>query len=337
MMWLLALAAALMPSVPLVQVSASQLAKARSYWLLGLLTVGIVYLAHVELWLALMGLIFLCRWRSSDTLPTLVTWVAIGLTWFLLLKIPPDLYRYVAIGWLAIAVWQVVLIVQRWWVHRRRIAGSFGSPPITAMFLAVVVPLSPWWLWPVLAIGLFGTSSIGAAVAVSVSLVWLYPWVWPYPATAALVVTILWALSPWLKDRRIFEWTLRGDTLDSWHARWFAWRVIAHEFRRSPTHWALGHGPNASTKVLRPWASRLGVELPHEVTNEALQHVFEYGVIGGIALLAFLWRVVPSLVIGDPWSAAWVGFAMLTWTHWPCRHPTLGLVFLALSAKVVLG
>ena len=56
---------------------------------------------------------------------------------------------------------------------------------------------------------------------------------------------------------------------------------------------------------------------------------------GGLAGLAFAWRVGSHLVVGDPWSAAWLGLVVMSCSHWPIRHPTLGLIFLTISARVV--
>lgn len=334
--YLTALAAALMPAIPLVQVSTAQLAKARSYWLLGLLTLAICWLAWSELWLALIGFAFLCRWRSPAELPSLVAWGGVAASWFLLLHIPRDLYDWIVLGWLAVALWQVGVLMDRYARMRRRMVGTFGSPVLTGLYLAAVLPLAPLWVVPILGIGLVLTSSIAAGGAVAVAMVWRFPWTWPLPLATASIILVLWAYSPTVKGRRILEWSLRGDTADSVWARWYAWRVIVHELRQHPQHWVFGIGPGSAVKALRQWGSRLKVELPYEVTNEALQLVYEYGLIGGLAALAFVWRVGSHLTLGDPWSAAWVGFLVLSFTHWPLRHPLIGPVFLAVSVRVVL-
>lgn len=337
MTYLLALAAALVPAITLIQVSNSQIAKAKAYWLLGLLTVGIVVLAQSELWLALMGLAFLCKWRSPESLGTLIQWVAIGCTWFLLLQVPRGLFDYVVVGWVGVAVWQSVLVFIRWRRFRVRVGGTFGSHALTGLYLAAVFPFVPVWLWPALAIGVIVTSSILGALAMSVASVWLWPSTWPVFTAGAVVAGVLWGFSPEIRGRRVFEWVLRGDTADSIYARWYAWRVALHELRQSRRHWALGFGPNSVTKSLRTWGTRLGVELPHEVTCEAVHHVYEYGAVGAFAILAFLWRVVPHLTLGDPFSAAWLALAVMSCGHWVIRHPTLGVLFLMISARVVMN
>ena len=334
--YVLAAAVALVPAIPLIQVSTGQLAKARSYWLLGVLTCGICWLAWSELWLALIGFAFLCRWRNPDVLPSIIQWGAVGAMWWLLLQIPRDVYDWIAVGWIAVALWQSVILTQRYWRTRRRMVGTFGSPAITAMYLALVLPLAPWWLWPAFGLGLVLTSSVLALAAVAVAGVWLAPWTLPFVGAGVLLLIGLWAWSPMVGGRRLGEWTLRGDTLDSTWARLYVWPIIAHDLTRERS-WGFGLGPTEAPKRLRTWGSRIGVELPHEVHMEALHVLYEYGLVGLLAVVAFTWRVGMHLTLGDPWSAAWVAGCVLTLSHWPARHPTIGPVFLAISARVVLG
>lgn len=336
MIFLLALAAAAIPAIPILQVSNSQLAKARAYWLLGLLTIGIWWLARSEMWLALIAFAFLCRWRTNDPLPSVLQWIGIGVSWYFLLQIPSALYDWIAIAWIGVALWQVVLLTERYWRIRKRMLGSFGSPAITAMYLALLVPLTPWWLWPLLLVGLGITCSWLAVAAVAASLMWLYPAMAPWLAGIGVLVVSLWAWSPRFRGRRLGEWTLRGDTLDSVWARIAVWRIVPHDLTHHGS-WAFGVGPNQGHKFLRAWASRIRIELPHECHAEALQMLYEYGIVGLLAVVAFAWRIGTHLTLGDPWSAAWIGAGVLSLGHWPYRHATIGPVILAISARVVLG
>ena len=61
----------------------------------------------------------------------------------------------------------------------------------------------------------------------------------------------------------------------------------------------------------------------------------EYGLVGLLAVLAFAWRIGSHLTLGDPWSAAWLAGAVMSFGHWPMRHTTLGVTFLAISARVL--
>ena len=100
--------------------------------------------------------------------------------------------------------------------------------------------------------------------------------------------------------------------------------------------WLLGHGPNSMEPALLRWGSRYDLELTWgEGFNEALQVYYEYGALGILAILAFMGRVIPHLTVGDPWSAAWLVGGLLALSHWPLRHVSIGLVWLAISAKLV--
>ena len=334
---ILALAAAAAPLLPLDYVSGRLLAHARSLWLLGVLTVGIVWVAQTELWLALIGLCFLARWpRHPDPpslLPSLTQWVAVGASWGLLLHVPRGAWPWIAWAWLAAAGWQCVQILNNRFRHGGRQKGSLGSPVITALYLALVSPFCPWWGWPLLGAGLGLISSVLALVGVGVGLVWLYPLTWPLAGILTLLGAILWLWSPSLRGRRLLEWTPRGDTLDSVIARWRGWRLICHH---GTERWLLGHGPGTMEPSLLRWGSRYDMELTWgEGFNESLQVYYEYGALGILAVLAFCWRVGTHLTVGDPWSAAWLVGGVLTMGHWPLRHASLGLTFLAISARLV--
>ena len=332
------LAVAAAPLIPLDFVSGRLMAHARSIWLLGLLTVGIVWLAPRELWLALIGLWFLIRWaKAADPpalLPSLVQWIGVGASWALLLAVPLTWLVWAPWGWLAIAGWQSGTLIARKAHLGGRQKGTLGSPVLTALYLALVSPFCPWWGWPLLGAGLTIIWSYQAWVAVAAGLIWLYPGTWPLAAAGGVLVAMLWAWSPMLAGQRLLEWTPRGDTIDSLVARWRGWQLILHHGR---AHWLLGAGPLTMEPALLRWGSRYDLELCWgEGFNELLHFWYEYGMLGVVAVGAFLWRVAPHLELRDPWSAAWVVGLVLTQAHWPLRHASIGLPWLAISAKLVM-
>ena len=332
------LAVAAAPLIPLDFVSGRLMAHARSLWLLGLLTVGIVWLAPRELWLALIGLWFLIRWaKEADPpalLPSLVQWIGVGATWGLLLALPPSWLAWAPWGWLAIAGWQSGTLIARKAHLGGRQKGTLGSPVLTALYLALVSPFCPWWGWPLLGAGLTIIWSYQAWVAVAVGMVWLWPGSWPLMTAGGLLVAMLWAWSPMLAGQRLLEWTPRGDTIDSLVSRWRGWQLILHHGR---AQWLLGAGPLTMEPALLRWGSRYDLELCWgEGFNELLHFWYEYGMLGVVAVGAFLWRVAPHLELRDPWSAAWVVGLILTLGHWPLRHASIGLPWLAISAMLVM-
>ena len=130
--------------------------------------------------------------------------------------------------------------------------------------------------------------------------------------------------------RRWLEYTPRGDSLDPLICRWHAARALV-----SGLTWQ-GAGPGATEKAIQRYAAIHRLTVPFgPAFNEPLQFVYEYGIAGALALALFCWPIVTRLHAHDPWSAAWVIGAVLTLGHWPCRLPQVGLVWLAISAKVV--
>lgn len=333
-LWL-ALAAA--PLLPLPYVSARLIHHARSLWLLALLTGVIISIAPFSLWLALIGLWFLLRWpQEADPprlLPSLMYWIGVGATWQFLLLIPRPWFAWATWGWLAIAGWHSArLIVQRC-RSRGRPKGDLGSPVITALYLALVSPFCPWWAWPLLGAGLVLVWSWSALAGVAVGVLWLWPRSWPLMAAGAVLVAILWEWSPQIGGQRWWEWTPRGDTIDSLVSRWRGWQLLIHHGQK---RWFLGYGPDRTESAMLRWGSRYDLELCWgEAFNEPLQFWFEYGVLGLAAVVAFCWPIVHKLNIGDPWSAAWIVGGVLALVHWPLRHASIGLVWFAISAYLV--
>ena len=250
-------ATALAPLLPLPFVSGRYVTHARSLWLMAILTVGIVWLAPRELWLALIGLWFLIRWpRDSDPqrlVPSAVHWAGVAVTWGLLLTLPRPWLAWAPWGWLAWAGWQSLTLVLRKYKLGGRQKGELGSPVITALYLALVAPFCPWWGWPLLGAGLLVVSSFHAFGAVGVALVWLRPELWPVGVLAALTGGLLWCWSPVVGGQRLLEWTPRGDTIDSLVSRWRGWQLLWHHGRKT---WLLGTGPGTTEPALLRWGTR---------------------------------------------------------------------------------
>jgi hypothetical protein len=338
----LVLAAALAPALALRYISGAELSYARDRWLMVVLALGVVILAPAHLWLAVLAFWHLCAWPRMPAPWTIrssvVTWSAIGATWWVLRSIPrgfPFYFDAIAAVWIGFALVQVLLLV----IDRQRTTrpkGSFGSPANTAMYIALVAPFMPGPGWLLLSIGLYLTWSWLAFLGVAAGLVWLYPSAWPYVAASGLSVAILWLWSPSVAGRRLFNWTPRSDSMDSILSRLWVWRMIPRELTRTGT-WLLGMGPDSMKRSSMRWMSQYGgIELPcGDAFCEPLQLLYEYGVVGFLGGLAFVATVAPHLRLGDPWSAAWITGLVLSLGHNPFRNPPIGLTFLAISAEIV--
>lgn len=347
--WLLTLLGALLvPLNAITMVATRELATARDRWLLAVLTLVTVWLAWQPglLWLALIALWHLARWRDPALLGSVVMWAAIGATWALLRSLPPWAFDVIAWGWVAGAVGQVGFCLWSWRVTDwsvikrpslgRRVKGTLGSPVLTAFYFTLTAPFTPWWLWPMLGVGFYLTCSWSALIGLAVAGAWMWPLTALPVAAGGLAVAMLGWWSPVVRGQRLLEWLPRGDSVDGWLTRWTLTRLLLWHWWTGGHRW-LGHGPQSTTRQARLWGSRTGVELPNgEGHCDIAQTVYEMGLLGAFAMLAFGWPILSRLTIGDPWSASWIALIVISLGHWPLRHPILGLMFLVISARLVV-
>lgn len=332
MIGLVVLAAILAPLLPLTMISQAEVVKVRDWWLLGILATGSLWLiGHGDVWLGLIGLWFLWHWRSPALVPSLVSWTGVGATWFLFQTIPRELAGWLPVGWALIAYGQVGVML---WTLRRygwhRPKGTFGSPAATALFFAMLAPVCPWWGYPALAVGLGLTCSILAFLAVGASLVWLEPRSLILVAPGALLGGILLRWMPAHWPKMLLAWTPRTGTLKPIKGRWMVWKILPGQVT-----WG-GHGPGSMPVALKEWKSRTRVSwmVDADAHMEFFHLVYEYGVVGGLAALAFVVQVLSAGSVGDRWTAAFIAGCVLSMGHWPLRLTPTGLMFLAIAACV---
>lgn len=339
-MWLLSLAVGLLPANPIRVVARPEMAAARDRWLRALLLLGGAWLAtRGEVWLAVLAIWVLCRWRDIGLHPTLVFWASVGATWGLLRTLSASAFEWIAWGWLVIAAAHVMLCVQTWYRNgakiTRRGKGLLGSPVLTSFLFVLVAPLCPWWGWPVLAVGLLVTCSWTAFLALGVVALWMIPSHAPFVVVPILAAALLRAWNPTIRGVRLWEWTPRGDSLDAVTERLTMSRLLLWGWWTGQHRW-LGLGPGTAERAGQQWGSRCRVTLPvGEAHNDPLQALYEYGLVGAVAMIAFVVPILLQLRLGDPWSAAWVAGAVISLVHWPWRHPALGLMLLAISARLL--
>ena len=347
---LIALAAALAPAMSIPMVSYWEMTKLRSWWLVGTLALGSLWLLWHEPWLGLMGLWFVIRWRADPARdsyhPSLITWAAIAGGWFLLRGLPGWAWTAIPWVWLAIMVWHVWRCVRCLWTDRKpyerrplgniwRTKATQGSPANTALFFCLCAPFCPWWLWPVLGLGLYITWSWLAFVGVAAGLMVLHPSAAPWLLLTGMVVLAAWFIS-WRTGRKLFEWTPRGDSFDSVINRLIVWYLIVTAWWAGP-RW-LGRGPYTLDKELSRWSTRCWIELPTgEAFCDPLQHLYEYGLLGTLGVVAFAVPLLHRWFGGggpDPWTAAAIAGFVIAWGHHPHRHPTIALMLLTIYAGV---
>lgn len=348
--WLvLAVVAALIPVIPLRLISNESLARARDFWLLLMLGAGTVAAAIVVPPFAPIGIYFLWWWRSHKELPSLVTWVALGVFFFGVERLPAWVWVWIPWAWLAAGGVAVGVLGFQWWrlkppglpwwnpyrpFHQ---AAWFGQRTMAGAFFALLLPFAPWW-WalPVSLLGLAITSSWAAVLAAAVAVFFLAPGydtvVVLIVAPVAMLVLSRASLGRW----RLLEWTPRGDSLDSLRQRWRVMGLLLRSFLR-PAFWPWGYGPRTMEKQIIRWASKHGVEAiplghPH---IDLLQFVYEYGLPGVATMAITAALVLPKLAFGDPWSAAWVAGLVLASATIPFRVASTGLLWLTVTAHLV--
>ena len=342
---------------PLSIVAQRELARARDTWLFGVLALGTAWLAwHGHYWLAIMALWHLVTWRDESLRSSVLLWGGVGATWFFLRALPPWAFDLLPWVWLAWGAVQSVICVYTWrrleWptANRptlgKRTKGTFGSPVLTAIYLAAVAPFAPWWGWVLLAPGIWFTNSWTAALGLALGAAWRSPSIALVIAIVVLAAFLLLFVSKYRErdvmgtatwwSQRVLESLPRGDSVDGWYARAMGARLLLYYWWHSDRRW-LGHGPGTAPRQLMRWNSRLkdrGELLNGSCHCDVLETLYEMGLVGLAAVVAFGLPILMRLQLGDPWSAAWLVLAVVSLGHWPMRHPALGLLFLTVSARL---
>ena len=202
------------------------------------------------------------------------------------------------------------IILSCWWP-----GGTFGQPPFLGAAAAAVLPLSPWWLVPVFAVGIGRSHSYLAGLAVAVGLLVAWPAWWrPILMSIALVIVVYGLVAEY-----------KGG--ESMWARLSAWRAGITDMDLRA--WLIGYGPGG-------WGARMwryeGVPF-HQFTaahHEPLQWLYEAGLVGMTLLVGWL-ASVRSVVRGSPrWRAAFASVIVLSCGlqvfHFPTLAPVMVLV-----------
>lgn len=338
------LALAVLVATPFVadlrRIQDRELARAAGKWQAMTAATCVLAIATYELWLAFVGLALFMRWRTHHLTASIVPWTLIGALWFIAGSLPGDLVAWLPTGWLIVSGLELALAIWQWFnlppppgTRTRRPIGTFGQRTLLACWFALVLPFAmhPWYVSAISLGGLALTSSWLAYLAVLAGLAVLVP------RTLYVTIPLLVFCAGVIAFTRWFEYTPRGDTTDSIRQRLLTWRYAWAHLRQYPT-WLVGRGPYTSVYDLLRWCARYRQELVYGHFHcEPLEFVYEWGVPGALALIAFAVRVVPHLQVGDPWSAAIVTGAALACGTLFCRCAPLGATWLAMCSIVAHG
>lgn len=339
-------ACCLAPLLVMRIMSPVEITRARDWWLRGMLAGATVWLTWAEPIFAPLALWFLCRWRTEREVGPLVAWSAVVVAWMTLRGVARETLDLVPVAWLAwVLVTVALLVYQRFWLgmrphEGRNPSGTFGQRTFAAAYLALCLPFAPWGLWPAIGLGLWLTGpswgalaalavglpvlggALGAALALSMalgaSLGVLVGWTIPLAFTAVRVLLI---------DR-----TPRGSSLDSLLSRYHALRLMWRH-RGEALPW--GAGPGTTWKILLRLEAAYQVKLPRgDCHNDAVQLLWEYGLLGAAMIGIAAYRIGSGLTWGDPWSAAAVIGGVLSLTSLALRVPAVGLTCLVIFGRV---
>ena len=236
---------------------------------------------------------------------------------------------------LAMGVFQSGLAVSQWreWPMFNlpgQVFGTIGHRTGLGIYLGMLVPLAfltdyGWWLVAAYLPGLvLARSSVGYAAAAS-GLVWAQPHIWP----VAVIGLILGAA------HRFIKWNtghVKARLLnDAVKTRMTVWAVALWQTQRWP-FWLVGHGGDSFHEDGRTWIynHKLSEEYK-EAHNDYVEFLYEYGVLGVVALVWYGYTIAPGLHMSDPVTGALVAMAVASLGNFPVRvAPIIGLAALCL-------
>jgi len=225
------------------------------------------------------------------------------------------------------------------------IFGTIGHRTGLGAYLALLIPLSFLSSWgPALtgiyAIGLLLSRSNVAIAAGFIGFLWVAPGVWWVALPAAVLGFVYRSVE--FEGWRPAQWRHMGDT---WKARKAVWKAT---FRHLPTRpfppaWLIGRGSFALD--CRTWqiAGTDGKDRPHlplavhtgemfrEAHNDFVEHAYEYGALGCLAMAGWLWSLRGAFGWHDPLTGALLALAITMAGSFPIRvAPILGVAGLVI-------
>ena len=231
---------------------------------------------------------------------------------------------------LIVGVFESALAVSQW---RRwpllyipgMIVGTIGHRTGLGIYLGMLIPLSfatsygPWWTIAYLPGLILARSSVGYAAAAA-GLLWCRPELWPV-AVAGLSLGAVHRFLKWnggkVKQRLL---------TDAIRTRLTVWSVCLWKAQRSP-FWLIGHGADSFHEDGRTWIynHRLTEEYK-EAHNDYIEFLYEYGLLGVVALVWYGYSILPGLRLSDPYTGAVIAMLVASFGNFPVRvAPVIGL------------
>ncbi len=216
---------------------------------------------------------------------------------------------------------------------KRQIFGTLGHRTGLGIYLGMLVPLAFYasspWSWLLIASyapGIFlARSSMGYAAA-AVGLWVAQPSLWPLGGA----VLALGALHRFVKRNGPGKVKQRL-LFDSWRARSHVWLIALWKTQQWP-FWLVGHGGDSFWEDGRTWIynHKLSEEYK-EAHNDYVEFLYEYGLLGVVAMVWYAYSIHSGLHLSDPATGALAGMLVASVGNFPVRvAPIVGLAALCL-------
>jgi hypothetical protein len=304
----------------------------RERMLLGLAYAAVLAMGLlVEVGPAILLGIAVWRWRGIETLPAVMVLLGVCGVYAAVKLGPPEMDAVLLTAVILVGTWQALLGISQylrgkllgWNFHtvNESTHGTLGNRVVLATCCALVAPLAPLWLLPVLLIALLCTACYTSLVAVVVGLLVAHP-AWALPAGIALAPATAW----------VIYW--RGHPRDSLRGRrQVAELVLANLWIKRP--WSVrlfGHGHGAFRRYAQWWTvySATGQHY-RQAHNDLLHLAFEYGLVGVAAVLLWVVSLSRGMALGDPLTGALAAGAVSSMAQFPAYLPQVALLMLAVA------
>ena len=302
---------------------------------------SVVMLATLVWPLAILWGLALWHWKDVDEVqqadfhPPVLGVVAIGsiaAVFLLTARVPTTDLVWVRGAILAAGIGQILVLVYQaaclyrecrgktfhFW--RDSLRGSMGNRVVTGGFLAFCFALAPAALLPVFGLGILATNSFTALAAALVALAIRYPG-----------LVLYWA--PMVAVAGASCWYWRGHPRDSVTGRWRIWTLCWDSWLQDT--WQarlLGRGHFIFGKRAKWWhAQGLVQDIYNHAHQDGLQLLLEYGVVGVLAVAAWLALLSRGMAVGDPWTAALAAGLVVAMNQFTLHLPHTGLPVVAVA------
>ena len=211
-----------------------------------------------------------------------------------------------------------------------QVIGTIGHRTGLGIYLGMLVPLGfltdyGWWLTAAYLPGLVLARCAVSWAAMATGLMCVHPHLWPL----AVVILMLGGA------HRFVKWNSGHVKLRLFHdavsTRMTVWTIALWKTQRWP-YWLIGHGGDSFHHDGRTWIYNHKLHEEYkEAHNDYVEFLYEYGVLGVVALVWYGYSLHAGLSLHDPVTGAMAALLMASFGNFPVRvAPIVGLAALCL-------